>query len=207
MNSLSTSATASPIQRDVLSPRLWWVSIFALCLAILLASCGAKEEEEVATLDEPEIFEEEVVEEEEPEPEPIVVERLAPGECIPNCNIPFDAINDPSGNLADKTVNFEFDQSTLNEEDRDTLRYQAEYLTSWPDTVITIEGHCDERGSPEYNVALGYRRANAVQSFLISLGVSASQLNTYSAGEDAPVIAESNEFAWAQNRRGVLAYK
>ena len=179
--------------------------VFAGFLSIAIVSCGGKEEPEPIP-EEPEVEEEpeEVVEEEEPEP--VVIERLAPGECIPNCNIPREALDDPSGNLVDRTINFEFDRAELNEQDKDTLRYHAEYLTSWADVAVTVNGHADERGSREYNLALGYRRSNSAKSFLISLGVGGNQLKVKSSGEDDPLIPESNEYAWGQNRRAVLEY-
>ncbi|MCH9662609.1 MAG: OmpA family protein [Gammaproteobacteria bacterium] len=179
--------------------------IFAAFLATALVSCGGKEEPEpIPEEPEPEP-EAEVVEE---EPEPIVVEeRKEPCECIPNCTVSLGAVDDPSSNLVDRTVNFEFDKTDLNGEDQDTLCYHAEYLTAQPGSVITIDGHADERGSREYNLALGYRRANSVKSFFVSKGIAGNQLKVRSFGEDNPVVSESNEYSWAQNRRAEIVYK
>ena len=179
--------------------------VFAALLATVMVSCGGKKEPEpIAEEPEPEP-EVEVVEE---EPEPIVVEeRKEPCECIPNCTVEIGATDDPGSNLVDRTVNFEFDQTNLNGEDQDTLCYHAEYLTAQPGSVITIDGHADERGSREYNLALGYRRANSVKSFFVSKGVAGNQLKVRSFGEDNPVVSESNEYSWAQNRRAEIVYK
>jgi len=97
----------------------------------------------------------------------------------------------------------DFDKSDLDEGDRATLQKQAAWLAKYPQVTLTIEGHCDERGTREYNIALGARRAQAVKEYLVSLGVNSSRLDTISYGKERPVCVESNESCWAQNRRGV----
>ena len=97
-------------------------------------------------------------------------------------------------------VYFDFDQSSLTLEARETLDKQAAWLKKYPGYKITIEGHCDERGTREYNLALGERRANAVRNVLIAAGVSASRISTISYGKERPIVLGSNEEAWAQNR-------
>ncbi|HWA03960.1 MAG TPA: peptidoglycan-associated lipoprotein Pal [Rhizomicrobium sp.] len=101
------------------------------------------------------------------------------------------------------TVHFAYDKYDIQDEDRSTLQRQAAWLGKYPSVRVTIEGNCDERGTREYNLALGARRANAVKEYLVSLGVSASRIETISYGKERPMCTESNESCWAQNRRGV----
>jgi peptidoglycan-associated lipoprotein len=101
------------------------------------------------------------------------------------------------------TVHFDYDQYAITDEDRGTLQRQAAWLAKYPSVRVTIEGHCDERGTREYNLALGARRANSVKEYLVSLGVSSGRVDTISYGKERPICTESNESCWAQNRRGV----
>jgi peptidoglycan-associated lipoprotein len=101
------------------------------------------------------------------------------------------------------TVHFDYNADTLKDEDRGTLQRQASWLQKYPQIRVTIQGNCDERGTREYNLALGARRANAVKEYLVSLGVSAGRVDTISYGKERPVCTESDESCWAQNRRGV----
>ena len=105
-------------------------------------------------------------------------------------------------NVGDR-VFFEFNQSDLSEEARATLDRQAAWLKKYSSIDVTIEGHCDERGTREYNLALGDRRAEAAKNYLVADGVSASRIKTISYGKERPAVLGSNEAAWAQNRRGV----
>jgi peptidoglycan-associated lipoprotein len=98
-------------------------------------------------------------------------------------------------------VFFEFDAYTLTPEAREILARNAEWLRQNPAAKLTIEGNCDERGSDEYNLALGQRRAEAVKNYLVSLGVAAERLSSTSYGEERPAAAGSDESAWSQNRR------
>ena len=100
-------------------------------------------------------------------------------------------------------VFFAFDRADISPEARQILVRQADWLRRYPNVTVTIEGHCDERGTREYNLALGARRANAVKEYLVSLGVSAGRLETISYGKERPICTESDESCWAQNRRGV----
>jgi peptidoglycan-associated lipoprotein len=105
-------------------------------------------------------------------------------------------------NVGDR-VFFDYDATDLDEEDRAILQKQAAWLAKYPSVTLTVEGHCDERGTREYNIALGARRAQAVKEYLTSLGVNSSRLDTISYGKERPVCVESNEGCWQQNRRGV----
>lgn len=109
-------------------------------------------------------------------------------------------------NVGDRVL-FDYDQSDLDGSDQATLQKQAEWLAKYPAVTLTIEGHADERGTREYNLALGARRASSVKEYLVSLGVNASRLDTISYGKERPVCAESNEACWSQNRRGVSVIK
>lgn len=100
-----------------------------------------------------------------------------------------------------ETVFFEFDDYTLTPPAREILARNAEWLRQNPAARLNIEGHCDERGSDEYNLALGQRRAEAVKSYLVSLGVAVERLTGTSYGEERPAAAGSDESAWSQNRR------
>ncbi|MBO9498240.1 MAG: peptidoglycan-associated lipoprotein Pal [Novosphingobium sp.] len=98
-------------------------------------------------------------------------------------------------------IYFDTDKFDVDATDAAALRSQAEWLGRYPDKRATIEGHCDERGTREYNIALGERRANAAKTYLVSVGIDASRLTTVSYGKERPVALGSNEAAWAQNRR------
>mgnify|MGYP001766362234 CR=1 FL=1 len=116
------------------------------------------------------------------------------------------ALDDPSSPLYNRVVYFEYDSAELLPDSRETLRAHGSYLASNRDTRITIEGHCDERGSREYNLALGERRAQTVKRYLEAEGVSGGQMGIISYGEERPANPGNGESAWAENRRGVLVY-
>jgi peptidoglycan-associated lipoprotein len=97
---------------------------------------------------------------------------------------------------------FDYDKADIRPDARASLSQTADFLKGHPSITATIEGHCDERGSTEYNLALGDRRATAVKQYLVSLGVSADRLSTVSFGKEKPFCNESNESCWQQNRRG-----
>ena len=105
-------------------------------------------------------------------------------------------------NVGDR-VFFGYDEQELSSEARMTLDKQAAWLKQYPNVSITVEGHSDERGTREYNLALGERRANSVKSYLLSQGIDGSRVNTISYGKERPAVAEANPAGWAQNRRGV----
>jgi len=105
-------------------------------------------------------------------------------------------------NVGDR-VFFGFDKYDLTAEAQDTLTRQANWLQQYPNVTVTIEGHCDERGTREYNLALGERRATAVKNFLVALGVDPARITTISYGKERPAVMGSDEASWAQNRRGV----
>ncbi|MCL2473825.1 MAG: peptidoglycan-associated lipoprotein Pal [Alphaproteobacteria bacterium] len=113
------------------------------------------------------------------------------------------------GTMEDMVVNvgdrvfFAFDRSDLKPDAQDTLDRQAAWLKKFGGVKVIIEGHADERGTREYNLALGERRATAAKNYLVAAGVAASRISTVSYGKERPAVAGSNEAAWAQNRRAV----
>ena len=109
-------------------------------------------------------------------------------------------------NVGDR-VFFALDKSEISSKSADTLKRQAAWMQDNANVTVVVEGHADERGTREYNLALGERRANAVREHLISLGVSADRIATISYGKERPAVLGSNAAAWAQNRRGVTLKK
>ena len=99
------------------------------------------------------------------------------------------------------TVNFDFDSAELAVSARSTLNRQAAFLSLNPDLMIVIEGHADERGTREYNLALGDRRATAVRDYLVAKGINSARVRTVSYGKERPAVAGSDEAAWSKNRR------
>src|SRR5262249_27720213 len=99
-------------------------------------------------------------------------------------------------------VFFDYDQNTLQDEGRRVLQDDAKWLAKWPTTVVRVDGHCDERGTGEYNLALGDRRAETVKAYLTNLGVSPTRIEVRSLGKEAPFCQGEGESCWSQNRRG-----
>lgn len=100
-----------------------------------------------------------------------------------------------------RDVHFDYDSSQINDLGRQDIEYNAQKLNQTPDLKIQLEGHCDERGTAEYNLSLGAERARAVKDALMSFGVPTSRMDTISYGEEVPLVPGNNESAWAQNRR------
>jgi peptidoglycan-associated lipoprotein len=113
----------------------------------------------------------------------------------------------PAAVFVNENVRFAFDSSALSDQAREILSNKAEYLLrANSETRVTVEGHCDERGTDAYNLALGERRAEAVKHYLIVLGVTADRLNTISYGEERPADPGHNEASWAKNRRAQFVF-
>jgi peptidoglycan-associated lipoprotein len=125
----------------------------------------------------------------------------------PNGSTPLPSADDFYGLPADRaqfagnTVYFDFDKSAIKSDQKPNVAVVADYLKSKPDTKLAIEGHCDERGTEEYNRALGERRALSVREMLLNLGISSERVITRSFGEDKPADTEHNDAAWSKNRR------
>ena len=99
-------------------------------------------------------------------------------------------------------VFFDLDESSIRDDARPVLQRNADWMKRWTSTQVTVEGHCDSRGSAEYNLALGTRRATSVKDYLVNLGVPANRVTVVTKGKEQPVCTEENESCWQQNRRG-----
>lgn len=117
-----------------------------------------------------------------------------------------DALDDPAGVLSRRIVYFDLDSSEVKQEDRATVSAHARYLAGNPNSAVTLEGHADERGSREYNLALGERRGNAVRQLLLAEGATTKQIQVVSYGEEKPVAVGHDEASWHQNRRVEISY-
>ena len=126
----------------------------------------------------------------------------APMAAAPTSSIVPGSAEDLRVNVGD-TVHFALNEYNIEDADKALLGRQAAWLAKYPSVRVTIEGHADERGTREYNLALGARRANAVKEYLVSQGVSAGRVETVSYGKERPICTESGEGCWSQNRRGV----
>lgn len=175
--------------------------IIASGLALTLAACATAPEPEpvqerpVVETTVPEVIEEPEVVIQEPVQEvlpPVANDLPAPGSIE---DFAYQSGGEPR-------VFFAYDQYTLSPEARDSLSRQANWLLNYQSVNAIVEGHADERGTREYNLALGARRAEAVKSFLVSQGVAPSRLTTVSYGKERPIDARSNEAGWARNRNG-----
>jgi len=173
--------------------------LLVLCLATLLFGCSNEKVKE----------------------EPVAVEDL--GSNAPNVNVndesnaqaygtddsstsSFDALDDPQSALSIRIIYFEYNSNEIRSEYRSAIEAHAAYLSQNPSTTITLEGHADERGSREYNLALGESRAKAVKQQLLILGASSSQIRLVSYGEERPAVDGHDESSWQQNRRVEILY-
>jgi peptidoglycan-associated lipoprotein len=159
------------------------VSTVTVATALVLAGCSKKAPEEL--------------------PPPPVTSAPAPTPTGPEGPAPGSQAHFAQVMNGQDTIYFDTDRYNIDSPDQVALQQQAQYLAQYPNVRATIEGHCDERGTREYNLALGERRANAAKNYLISLGVAADRITTVSYGKERPKALGSNEQAWAQNRRAV----
>jgi peptidoglycan-associated lipoprotein len=120
--------------------------------------------------------------------------------------IAANPLTDPKNILSKRSVYFDFDSNVVKDEFRPVVQAHARYMVDRKDAKVRIEGNCDERGSREYNLALGQRRAEAVKRVMTVLGVQEGRIETVSFGEEKPASAGHDEAAWAQNRRGDIKY-
>ena len=146
-----------------------------------------------------------------PAPEPAPVAEQPPPPPPPPPPPAFNDNMEPyypgTTRLLERVFYFEFDRAVLNTADLEALGVHAQVLQDNPSRRVVIEGHCDERGTREYNLALGERRADAVRSYLAAAGISGSRVETVSYGEERPDDPGSGEDAWARNRRAVMIYR
>lgn len=162
----------------------------AVVFALSLSGCGSKEEVMEDITIEPEVAED--------------IEGIVEGD-IALDDVPDDTIYIEPLSKAFADIYFEFDQYRILDSDIATLQGIAAWLQEYPDARVLIEGHCDERGTDEYNMALGEQRALAARRYIVGLGIDSGRLTTISYGEDRPVAFGDTEDAWSQNRRAHFA--
>lgn len=158
-------------------------------LAMMAAACAKKEEQL-------------------PPPPPPAPAAPAPAPVAPAPVTPSvvpGSVQDFVNTAGSDRVFFAYDSYALDDAARETLTKQAEWLKKYPNVTVTVEGHADERGTREYNLALGDRRANSVRTFLIAQGVDAGRVSSISYGKERPEVLGSDEESYAKNRRGVTA--
>jgi len=134
-------------------------------------------------------------------PRPVEEPTVVPPEPVPEDRIASASIDEANRNSPLKPVFFALDSAEIEAEAKDVLDSNAAILKKYPSWTITLEGHCDERGTAEYNLALGERRAIAVRAYLVSLGIAADRLRTVSYGKEFPFDPGHDEAAWSKNRR------
>lgn len=177
--------------------RKWMVWVVVPAMAIALLGCPKKQPQ--TPPEEIQVETEEMPEPEEVPSEPAMTEEdeVQPG--LPSDVEELNRYLRDRGLIGD--VYFDFDRSELRAEAREQLSRNADWLRSNSGYVVTIEGHCDERGTNEYNLALGDRRASSARDYLVSLGIEAGRMTTLSYGEELPVCTDSSESCWQRNRR------
>ncbi len=180
------------------------VAVFAVTVALLAGACGKKKSPVVRPMPPPEPTTETPATPPPTPPQPVTEQPIVPAEPVGEASIdskPLDELN-KEGLL--KPAFFELDASELSGEAQQALNEDAALLKQHGTWVITIEGHCDERGTAEYNLALGERRAVAARTYLVSLGIPADRLHVVSYGKEFPFDPGHSEAAWAKNRRAHL---
>jgi peptidoglycan-associated lipoprotein len=163
--------------------------VISIVLLNLLAACASQKPHETAAA---------------PAVAPKAVEAATAPVVVPQTNV--DPLNDPKSILAGRSVFYPFDVSAVQDSDKPLVQAHAAYLSKNAARSVRLEGNCDERGSNEYNLGLGQRRADGVMKMLELGGAKASQLNSVSYGEEKPRASTHDEAAWSQNRRTDLNY-
>lgn len=172
---------------SMLNTRLLSAGVLVSVSALALSACSPKPPKQLP-----------------PEPGPPVTNTTpAPAPVVPVGPAPGSQADFLASVNGRDTIHFALDKYDIDQISADILRVQAGWLLKYPGKKATIEGHADERGTRDYNLALGERRANSAKAFLVSLGVDASRLTTVSYGKERPVDTASTEEAWAKNRRAV----
>lgn len=167
--------------------------IISIVLVNLLAACATKKPAEPVV--------------EAPKPAAPVVEKAeSKPATAPVAKTEIDPLNDPSSILAKRSIYYPFDVSAVQDEDKPVVQAHAKYLGEHANRTVRLEGNCDERGSTEYNLALGQRRADGVKKMMELGGARASQLESVSYGEEKPKSSSHDEASWAQNRRTDIKY-
>lgn len=186
----------------------WALLVFfaVIFIGFLAPSCAKKEIKSAPVMSEEEarIRAEEEARRREMERQASVREESLRDEQLREEQTRFESARDMFEN---EDILFEFDSASLSVEAQEILRRKAAWLRDNPRARVTIEGHCDERGTSDYNLALGDRRAFSAKSFLVDLGIEESRLATISYGEEQPIDSDSTEEAWAKNRRAHFVIK
>ena len=154
-------------------------------LVSLLAACGSQPTKEAAK----------------------APEQKAPAAAAATKPVAVNPLNDPNNILSHRSVYYDFDKSIVKDEYKPMVKAHSEYLVGHASAKVQLQGNCDERGSREYNLALGQRRADSVKQLMEAEGVPAAQVSTVSYGSEKPRAAGHNEEAWAQNRRTDIVYQ
>ncbi len=170
--------------------------LFIILPAVFLWGCESTPEQEDTAVSE--VVEVDSSASATPAPEVRTVQPIAQPE--------LDPLDDPNSILSQRTVYFDYDQNEISPEYREIIKAHAEYLASNPSTKITIEGNADERGTREYNIGLGDRRANSVRQLMVLQGATSDQLDTISYGEERPIDLGHDETSWNKNRRVEIVY-
>ena len=169
----------------------------SIVIATLVAACGSQETKKEVPV---------------AESKPVPTAPVNPAGTSPTATpttqpvITANPLTDPQNILSKRSVYFDFDSNAVKDEYRGVITAHAKYMTDKRDTKIRIEGNCDERGSREYNLALGQRRAEAMKKVMTVLGVQESRIETVSFGEEKPAATGHDEASWAKNRRGDIRY-
>ena len=169
--------------------------VMSIAMATLVAACGSQEVKK----DVP------VADRTAPTSEPT---KPTPPTTTPTTQpaITANPLTDPKNVLSKRSVYFDFDSNVVKDEYRGLVQAHAKYMVEKKDAKVRVEGNCDERGSREYNLALGQRRAEAVKRVMTVLGVQEGRIETVSFGEEKPAAPGHDEAAWTQNRRGDIKY-
>ena len=169
--------------------------VLSIAMAVLVAACGSQEVKK----DVP------VADRTTPPSQPT---QPTTGQTTPTTQpaITANPLTDPQNILSKRSVYFDFDSNAVKDEYRGLIQAHAKYMVDKRDAKARVEGNCDERGSREYNLALGQRRAEAVKKVMTVLGVQDGRIETVSFGEEKPADAGHDEAAWARNRRGDIKY-
>ena len=171
--------------------------LISIVLITLLAACASEKPKEVV-------------------PEPVILPKVTPVVVVPTpepkpipapvAKVEVDPLNDPSSILGKRSVYYPFDVAAVQDADKPVLQAHGQYLSTHANRKVRLEGNCDERGSTEYNLGLGQRRADGVKKMLELSGANTSQLESISYGEEKPVASGHDEASWSQNRRTDLIY-
>jgi peptidoglycan-associated lipoprotein len=177
-----------------------WLTLLAL--TAVLAGCATTDDSiddaEMAEIDQAAATEAEIDAEES---------AAAASGATASGSVSGEPLDDPDSALADRVVYFEYDSATLSDEAMTLIEAHGEYLARNSDRQLLVEGHTDERGAREYNLALGERRAESVKQALLIAGADDAQVDVVSYGEESPAVIGSNASAWAENRRAALVYE